>query len=57
MSNWIISGILGFISGGILIGVLIWFCKDPVTRWYKGAENFIGDLEEKVRALKATLKK
>jgi len=57
MSNWIISGILGFISGGISIGVLIWFCKDPVTRWYKGAENFIGDLEEKVRALKATLKK
>jgi hypothetical protein len=52
MTAWVISGILGFLAGG----GLIWFCKDPVTRWYKGAENFVGDLEDQVRALRQRLK-
>ena len=43
-------------EGSSCRGALIWFCKDPVTRWYKGAENFVGDLEDQVRALKARLK-
>jgi hypothetical protein len=52
MTTWMISGTLGFIAGG----ALIWFAREPVTRWYKGAENFVGDLEDQVRSLKARLK-
>jgi len=47
-----ISGTLGFVAGG----ALIWFAKDPVTRWYKGAERFIGDLEDQVRSLRQRLR-
>lgn len=49
---FVLGSILGFVAGG----ALIWFCKEPVTKWYKGAEDFIGDLEEQVRSLKARLK-
>lgn len=52
MTTWIISGALGFVSGG----ALIWFCKDPVTRWYKGAEDFVGDVGDQARSLKDRLK-
>lgn len=44
--------ILYFVAGG----ALIWFCKDPVTRYYKGAEDYVGMLEDKVRAIKAAVK-
>ena len=52
MTAWVISGVLGFIAGG----VLIWFCKDSILRKYKGAERFVMDLEDQVRSLKARLK-
>ena len=52
MTTWMISGTLGFVAGG----ALIWFCKEPVTRWYKGAENYVGELEDQVRSLKARLR-
>lgn len=46
-----LGDIIVFIAGG----ALIWFLKDPVTRWYKGAEDFVGMLEDKIRAAKAKL--
>lgn len=49
MTAWIISGTIGFIAGG----ALIWFARDPLTLWYKGAENQIGALNDKIKALKA----
>lgn len=39
---------LGFIAGG----ALIWFCKEPVTLWYKGAEDYIGALNDKIKKLR-----
>lgn len=48
MTTWIISGVLGFIAGG----ALIWFCKEPVTLWYKGAEDYVGALNDKIKAIK-----
>lgn len=44
--------ILYFVAGG----ALIWFSRDPVTRWYKGAEDYVGALEDKIRAIKAAAK-
>jgi hypothetical protein len=43
-----IGCILGFVAGG----TLIWFCREPVTVWYKGAENYVGALNDKIKALK-----
>ena len=51
MTEWIISGVLGF-AGGF---AACWFGKEKLTIWYKGAEDYIGSLEDKVRALKAKL--
>lgn len=39
---------IGFLAGG----ALIWFAKDQVTIWYKGAEGFVMMLEDKIRAIK-----
>jgi len=47
---WI--GLAVGIGGG---GALIWFGREPATRWWKGAEKFVGDLEDQVRSLKARL--
>ncbi len=52
MTTWMISGTLGFLTGG----ALIWFCKDAIMRIYKGSEQFIGDLEDQVRDLRQRLK-
>lgn len=52
MTTWMISGTLGFVAGG----ALIWFCREPLTRWWKGAERFVGDLEDQVKALKERLR-
>ncbi len=38
----------GFLAGG----ALIWFAKDKVTLWYKGAEDYVGMLQDKIRAAK-----
>lgn len=51
MATWIVSGALGFAAGG----ALIWFCKEPILLWYKGAEDYIGALNDKIRAVKAKL--
>lgn len=32
-----------------------WFGKEKLILWYKGAEDYIGALEDKIRALKAKL--
>ena len=42
----------GFIIGFVAGGALIWFAKDKVTLWYKGAEGFVMMLEDKIRAAK-----
>jgi hypothetical protein len=47
----ILSLIVGFVGGG----ALIWFCKEPVTLWYKGAEDYVGSLNDKIQKLKAKL--
>lgn len=44
--------ILYFVAGG----ALIWFAREPVTRWYKGAEDYVGALEDKIRAIKGAVK-
>lgn len=43
--------ILYFVAGG----AVIWFFREPVTVWYKGAEDQIGKLNDKIQALKAKL--
>lgn len=35
---------LGFLAGG----AAIWFGKDPLTKWYKGAEDYVADLKAKI---------
>lgn len=53
MTTWmIIFGAACFVGGG----ALIWFCKDPVTKWYKGAEDFVGEVGDQARSLKDRLK-
>lgn len=42
---------IGFLAGG----AAIWFGKDPITLWYKGAENVIGDLNDKIKDIKARM--
>ncbi len=42
---------LSFVGGG----ALIWFCKEPILLWYKGAEDRIGDLNDRIKAIKAKL--
>lgn len=46
---------LGFAVGFASGGALIWFAKDKVLLWYKGTEDFIGGLNDKITALKAKL--
>ena len=48
MKEWITSGALGFMAGG----ALIWFCKDKITSSYKSAEDQIGELNDKIKALR-----
>lgn len=48
MMEWIISGVLGFVAGG----ALVWFGREPITLWYKGAEDYVGTLNDKIRALR-----
>lgn len=47
MAMWIVSGVLGFIGGG----ALIWFCKEPLLLWYKGAEDRVGELNDMIRRI------
>ena len=41
-----------YFAGGF---ALCWFAREPVTVWYKGAEDQIGKLNDKIQALKAKL--
>lgn len=52
MTEWMISGTLGFLAGG----ALIWFVREPIVRWYKGAEDFVGEVGDQARSLKDRLK-
>lgn len=52
MTVWLISGVLGFVAGG----ALIWFFKDPILKWYKGAEKFAQDMKAKADAIAAAAK-
>jgi len=45
----------GFILGFAAGGALIWFCKEPVTLYYKGAEDYVGALNDKIKAIKERL--
>lgn len=47
----VLSLIVGFVAGG----AVIWFFREPVTIWYKGAEDQIGVLNDKIQKLKAKL--
>lgn len=47
----VFSLVVGFVAGG----ALIWFFREPVTVWYKGAEDQIGALNDKIQKLKAKL--
>lgn len=40
-----------FVAGG----AAVWFFREPLTVWYKGVENQIGALNDKIKALKAKL--
>jgi hypothetical protein len=46
---------IGFAVGFAAGGALIWFCREPVTLWYKGAEDYVGALNDKIQKLKAKL--
>lgn len=48
---FILGSVLGFVAGGCLI----WFAREPVTVWYKGAEDQIGALNDKIQKLKEKL--
>ena len=43
---------IGFAFGFVAGGALIWFCKEPVTLWYKGAEDYVGSLNDKIKAVR-----
>jgi hypothetical protein len=45
--------ILYFIAGG----AVIWFFREPITRWYKGAEDYYGALKDKAEAMLNAAKK
>lgn len=45
--------IIYFVAGG----ALIWFCREPVTRWYKGAEDYYGAMKDKAEAVLSAVKK
>lgn len=44
-----LGDIVVFIAGG----ALVWFFKDKLLAWYKGAEHFAQDLKAKATALEA----
>lgn len=38
---------VGFVAGG----AAVWFGKDPITKWYKGAEDYVAYLKAKIEAV------
>lgn len=53
MTEWMISGLMGFAAGG----ALIWFCKDAVQKAVLGANTLSAQLHAKADALATTVKK
>lgn len=51
MTTWIISGVLGFVTGG----AFIWFFKDWILKQVLGAETFAAKLREKAASIRASL--
>ena len=51
MNIWIISGTLGFVTGG----VFIWFAKDPIQKLVIGGNALAAKLHAKADAIKAAL--
>lgn len=41
--------VMWFVAGG----ALVWFYKDKLLAWYKGAEHFAQDLKDKAAAIEA----
>lgn len=48
-----IEFIIGFIAGG----AAIWFGREPIIKWYKGAEDYAGALKDKAEAIINSIKK
>jgi len=48
-----IGDIIVFIAGG----ALIWFCKDPIQKFFLGAESFATKLRDKANAVATAAKK
>lgn len=46
-----IGDIAVFVAGG----AVIWFFKDPILKWYKGAEDFAQSLKDKADKIKSSL--
>lgn len=38
---------IGFVAGG----AAVWFGREPITKWYKGAEDYALELKAKAEAL------
>jgi hypothetical protein len=51
MFAWV--DIVWFIAGG----AAVWFGREPITRWYKGAEDYAGALKAKADAIIDAAKK
>ncbi len=45
----------GLVLGVAAGGAAVWFGREPITLWYKGAEDQIGALNDKIQKLKAKL--
>lgn len=44
---------MGDIAVFVAGGALVWFYKDKLLAWYKGAEHFAQDLKAKAAAIEA----
>ncbi len=53
MTNWIISGTIGFVAGG----TFIWFCKDYIQKLVIGANALSAKLHAKADAIRDAAKK
>lgn len=45
--------IVWFVAGG----AAVWFGREPITRWYKGAEDYAGALKGKAESILNAVKK
>ncbi len=38
----------GCVVGGAAVGAAVWFGKDAIVKWYKGAEDYVAYLKDKI---------